>query len=262
MPTISPTIDTLADLLERLGDVPLDRVRFRPSPGSATVQDVLEIERREGKLCELVDGVLVEKAMGFSESRLAVFLGQFLNAFVISRNLGLVTGADGTVELMPDLVRIPDVAFTNWNRLPGRRRPTSPIPRLAPNLAVEVLSRSNTPREMARKRRDYFAAGVEVVWEIEPGARAFERSALPQPTTLDDPKRFDAFLDAVRWGSTSNADPRYYLAPFQSGVEIDWYQLDPLVRAIRMPRVNFSLSNSSRVPSCLIIRGVARMVRS
>ncbi len=84
---------------------------------------------------------------------------------------------------------------------------------------------------------------LEVVWEIEPGARAFERSALPQPTALDDPQRFDAFLDAVRWGATSNADPRHYLAPFQSGVEIDWYQLDPLVRAIRMPRVSLLIAD-------------------
>ena len=84
---------------------------------------------------------------------------------------------------------------------------------------------------------------LEVVWEIEPGARAFERSALPQPTVLDDPKLFDAFLDAVRWGATSNADPRHYLAPFQSGVEIDWYQLDPLVRAIRMPRVSLLIAD-------------------
>lgn len=84
---------------------------------------------------------------------------------------------------------------------------------------------------------------LEVVWEVEPGARGFEGSALPQPTALDDPKRFDAFLDTVRWGATSNADPRHYLAPFQSGVEIDWYQLDPLVRAIRMPRVSLLIAD-------------------
>jgi hypothetical protein len=84
---------------------------------------------------------------------------------------------------------------------------------------------------------------LRVVWEIEPGARAFERAALPNPTKLDDPKRFDAFLDAVRWGATSNADPRHYLAPFQSGVEIDWYQLDPLVRALRMPRVSLLIAD-------------------
>jgi SNF2 family DNA or RNA helicase len=84
---------------------------------------------------------------------------------------------------------------------------------------------------------------LRVVWEIEPGARAFERSALPMPLTLDEPKRFDAFLDAVRWGATSTADSRSYLAPFQSGVEIDWYQLDPLVRALRMPRVSLLIAD-------------------
>src|SRR3954452_18522670 len=75
------------------------------------------------------------------------------------------------MELMPDLVRIPDVAFTSWDRLPGRRRPTNPVPRLTPNLAVEVLSRNNTPGEMAAKRGDYFTAGVQLVWEIDPDAR-------------------------------------------------------------------------------------------
>lgn len=143
------------------------------------------MERREGKLFELVEGVLLEKAVGFIQSGLAGFLLGVLNAFVIPRNLGIVTGADGTVELMAGLVRIPDVAFTRWDRLPGRRYPTAPIPRLAPNLAVEVLSRSNTPGEMAVKRQDYFTAGVELVWEIDPGARTVAvYTSVTQVTTL------------------------------------------------------------------------------
>jgi len=162
-------IKTLADLVNRLGGVPLDRIRFRPYP--ATVQDVIDIQDREGRLCELIEGVLLEKTVGLIESRLAMFLGGLMNAFVIARNLGIVTGADGTMQITADLVRIPDVAFTNWDRIPGRRQPTSPVPRLAPNLAVEVLSRSNSPDEMAVKRQDYFAAGVEVVWEIDPQQR-------------------------------------------------------------------------------------------
>ena len=55
---MSPSIKTVADLLDRLGGVPPDRVCFRPFPGTATVQDVVEVQRREGKLCELVEGVL------------------------------------------------------------------------------------------------------------------------------------------------------------------------------------------------------------
>src|SRR5437588_10969424 len=171
MSVISPSIKTLADLLDRLGGIPLDRIRFRPFPGTATVQDVIDIQHQEGKLCELVEGVLLEKAVGYNESSLAVFLAGLLNAFVIPRNLGLVTGPDGTVELVADLVRVPDVAFTSRDRLPGRRPPAAPVPRLAPNLAVEVLSRSNPPDEMAAKRRDYFSAGVELVWEIDSRTR-------------------------------------------------------------------------------------------
>ncbi len=78
---------------------------------------------------------------------------------------------------------------------------------------------------------------LRVIWEIEPFARTIERGGLPLPDSLDEPARFDCFLDAVRWGASTNADTRQYMAPFRSGIEIDAYQLDPLVRALRMPRV-------------------------
>lgn len=67
-------IRTLADLLERLGGIAADRVLFQPSPGRATEADLIDVGRREDRLCELVDGVLVEKAIGFRESLLAVAL--------------------------------------------------------------------------------------------------------------------------------------------------------------------------------------------
>jgi Uma2 family endonuclease len=165
---MTPPIRTLADLLVRLGGVPLNRIRFRPAPGSATLQDVIDAGPREDILCKLVDGVLVQKAPGFLESSLGGFMGMVMNALVTTRNLGIVTGTSGAFELRPGLVRIPCFAFTDWDRMPGRRCPTAPIPRLAPNLVVEVLRRSNTPGEMVAKRRDYFGAGVELVWEIDP----------------------------------------------------------------------------------------------
>lgn len=186
-------IRTLADLVDRLGGVPLDRIRFRPSPGTATIQDVIDIQEKEGRSCELIEGVLLEKPAGLRKSRLAVFLATLLNNFVLPGNLGLVTGADGTMELMSDLVRIPDVAFTRWERFPGRKMPSDPVPRLAPNLAVEVLSRSNTPGEMAVKRLDYFTAGVETVWEVDPDKRTIVVDASPtQSTTLRSGDMLDA----------------------------------------------------------------------
>ena len=140
-------------------------------PGTATKHDVAEIEARENRLCELVDGVLVEKAMGYRESVLAVVLSGYLWRFVEPRHLGLVSGEAGMVELFPGLVRIPDVAFVSWARIPGGRVPVEPVPGVVPDLAVEVLSPGNTAKEMARKRREYFRAGVRAVWLVDPVAR-------------------------------------------------------------------------------------------
>jgi Uma2 family endonuclease len=119
----------------------------------------------------LIEGVLVEKTMGLKESLLAGLLITFLNNVVRPRNLGLVTGEQGTMQIMPDLVRIPDVAFTSWDRMPGRTRPADAVPLLVPDLAVEVISKSNTPGEMAIKRGEYFSAGVTLVWEVDPKNR-------------------------------------------------------------------------------------------
>lgn len=85
---------------------------------------------------------------------------------------------------------------------------------------------------------------LQVIWEAEIGARSFEREQLPQPTSFDDPSRLDAFLDAVRWGVVSAADRRTFHAPFRSGIEIEDYQLDPLVRAVQMPRVNLLIADA------------------
>lgn len=165
------TIETLAELIDQLGGIPLERIRFRPAPGTATEQDVIEVEARDNRLCELVDGVLVEKAMGYSDSILAGLIIRLLGNYVGPRNLGYVSGADGMMRLFPGLIRMPDVAFASWACFPDGILPEEPAPDLAPDLAIEVLSRGNTPREMERKRREYFDAGVQLVWMVDPRAR-------------------------------------------------------------------------------------------
>src|SRR5688572_11839238 len=47
---------------------------------------------------------------------------------------------------------------------------------------------------------------VQIIWEIEPGAKVIEKVALPEPSDFDAPEKLDAFLDAVRWGAASTAD--------------------------------------------------------
>ena len=169
LPSAQETM-TLQDLVNRLGGIPLSRILARPAPGSATEADLVRINDQKERICELIDGVLVEKPMGFRESFVALALGALLWDFVRDRKLGVVTGPDGTIRLAPGLVRLPDVALFLWADLPGQQVPKEPIPQVVPTLVIEVLSQSNTSGEMERKRREYFEAGVRVVWLVDPEA--------------------------------------------------------------------------------------------
>jgi superfamily II DNA or RNA helicase len=90
---------------------------------------------------------------------------------------------------------------------------------------------------------DALGEELQVIWEIEPGAEVVEKNALPAPVGFDTPQRLDTFLNAVRWGAASSADVRALQAPFRSGVELEDYQLDPVVRAIQMPRANLLIAD-------------------
>ncbi|MBF0186178.1 MAG: DEAD/DEAH box helicase family protein, partial [Magnetococcales bacterium] len=83
----------------------------------------------------------------------------------------------------------------------------------------------------------------ELVWELEAGTTVHEKPALPSPISFDHPKHLQAFLDAVRWGAISQSDDKALQAPFRSGIEVDDYQLDPVVRALSMPRVNLLIAD-------------------
>jgi len=116
---------------------------------------------------------------------------------------------------------------------------------------------------------DALGEELQVIWEIEPGVSVIERNALPVPNSFDSPRRLDTFLDAVRWGAVSSADVKALQAPFRSGVEREDYQLDPVVRAIQMPRANLLIADdvglgktieAGLVAQELIIRHRARKI--
>lgn len=157
--------------LADLGDVPGCRILTAPAPGTATWQDVVRIRETQSRLCELIDATLVEKAMGWQESMLAGVLLHWLHNYLEISKLGVATGPDGMMKLFGDTVRAPDVAFIAWDRLPNRRIPTEPIPEIVPNFVIEVLSSGNTYAEMSRKRREYFHAGVQLLWMVDPRDR-------------------------------------------------------------------------------------------
>ena len=120
------------------------------------------------RLVELIDGTLVEKAMGakatFLKYRLILWLGNFVEA----NNLGILLGADMIVRVGPNQLRLPDLSYYSLKRWD---RPWMELPNIMPvmpELAIEVLSDGNTKGEMQEKRREYFAAGVELVWIVDP----------------------------------------------------------------------------------------------
>lgn len=108
---------------------------------------------------------------------------------------------------------------------------------VAPGLPKRHLIR------LASIDEDALGEEIEVLWELEPGAHVIERAGLPRITGLDDPDTLQAFLDAVQWGAATNADRAYLQAPFRSGVSIEDFQLDPLVRAIDMARTSLLIAD-------------------
>ena len=172
---LDPQTDTLEDLLHRLGDVSPARVRLFPSPGTATLDDLIaHNERPDTRVCEWVDGTLVEKAVGAYESWVGFILGGELYIHLRDQDLGMIYGEAAVLRILPKVGRAPAVAFVAWSSLPGAKPPprSDRVPSVVPDLVIEILSHSNTPREMARKRTEYFAAGVRVVWEVEPDTRS------------------------------------------------------------------------------------------
>lgn len=173
-----------AEWLAALGDVPLARIIFDPWPGTATEADLLRLVERDDRLCELVDGTLVEKPMGCWEGLIAINLATILATHVNKHDLGAVFGADSTMRMKSGRVRLPDVAFVSKARLP---KTPDPIPSLGPDLAVEVLSEGNTASEMEQKLQEYFQSGTRVAWLIDPSTRSVAVYTHPaQPVAVLD----------------------------------------------------------------------------
>src|SRR5579875_592989 len=112
-----------------------------------------------------------------------------------------------------------------------------------PALPVEANGAPQHKVLLSSVEDDALGEELQVIWEIEPGAGIIERNSLPEPVGFDEPHKLDTFLNAVRWGAVSNAEVTTLLAPFRSGIDLETYQLDPVTRAIQMPRVNLLIAD-------------------
>ena len=194
-----------AALAARFGGIDPARVRLDPPPGTATVADMERVRRETDRLCEILDGTLVEKAVSWFASQVAMELVGILQPWLKAhldaegRRRGYLAGPDGFFRLEGEAMvtprlRAPDVSYLDRHRFPGGRFPRTGYPTVSPDLVVEVLFPSNTAGEMRQKRANFFAAGTVRIWQIDPIAETAEMfdpadpdAAVPVPAdgTLD-----------------------------------------------------------------------------
>jgi Uma2 family endonuclease len=137
-----------------------------------TPEDLLKLA--ESSRYELVDGRLVERAIGAQSSRIGLRIGGLLDAHAFARNLGDVFGSDCGYQIFPDdpkRVRFPDASFIARGRLPNDAVPEGHV-RTRPDLAVEVVSPNDTAEEVDQKVDEYLQVGVRLVWLIYPVTRS------------------------------------------------------------------------------------------
>jgi Uma2 family endonuclease len=139
--------------------------------GPHTPEELLRIP--DGHRFELIDGNLVERAMGAESSMIATILITFLQQHVKANRLGLVFTTDCGYQIFPERpkrVRFPDGSFVARGRLPDDRPPLGHV-RIPPDLAVEVISPRDSAYKVEEKIEDYLAAGVKLMWVVYPNTQ-------------------------------------------------------------------------------------------
>lgn len=136
-----------------------DYVKFQNSPENA------------GRIFELIDGEIVEKMPSFEPSEIAITIGYYVKGFLIQTPIGRVSGADGGYILSDEDTFNPDIGYISKVRMPDK--PPREVP-MAPDLAVEVKSPTDSKREMRRKAEKYLAYGTQLVWLVFPDEQTVE----------------------------------------------------------------------------------------
>ena len=134
-------------------------------------EDLLKMP--DGDHYELIDGKPKEKPMGAQSDEIAVNVAGILRQFVKAHRLGRVYGSQTGFQCFskdPKAVRMPDTSFVATGKLPGDQTPEGYI-KIAPNLAVEVISPNETYEEVEIKVKEYRSAGVKLIWVVSPKAR-------------------------------------------------------------------------------------------
>ena len=151
-----------------------------------TVEEFMEVAQSaeySDQRLELINGeICVMSPSSSLNAGVALRIGRFLDEYVEKHNLGYATGADGGYRLGHRNVLVPDVAFISAGRTKG---PSDNVYEVAPDLAVEVISPSETNRQVLDKARAYLVAGTKLVWAVYPKEQVIDVIRLAPDDHLD-----------------------------------------------------------------------------
>jgi len=137
----------------------------------------------QDKQLELVDGeVIVLSPSSGKHSKIAMAIGSLIRVHALKHNLGDVTGEAGGYQVGENTVLVPDVGFIQQSRIPDEDFVFYPA---APDLAVEVISPSETRPSVQRKARMYLEAGTQVVWNVYPEGQTVDVVTLDKSGTMN-----------------------------------------------------------------------------
>jgi Uma2 family endonuclease len=151
----------------RRGEPAWDIALLFPPQGEWTEEEYLALDTNH--LIELSDGHLEVLPMPTPfHQRIVTYLLEMLKAFVVAGKLGEVLPAPLPVRLWPGQLREPDLVFVRPGRIPDPKRPPE-----GADLAMEVVSEGeeNRQRDLVTKRDEYFRAGIQEYWIVDPEQR-------------------------------------------------------------------------------------------